>query len=1146
MNTHQVDPFQEVIALFHQGQFELAQQALNKLPIQNNSEYEKKRHVLTCAIAIRSNRAGFASEELEKIIKSYGEDAEIANLKGVAYRNDGHLEKAFEYLKEAVKKYPDSVDINHNLSVTATDLGMLEYAIQFDEKALELNPQFVEAYKNLGRIYVTRRDGDNSKRIFEKLNTIEPNSLDVLVGFGANCLIDDDPESAARYFEKALELNPQNGPSWGNLGLCYKMLGYFDKAKHCLERACAVDPKQIEHPWNLSLIELAMGDYDQGWQRYEVRFDPTRIATDRVVLPKTQVPRLQNQHSVIGKTIVLLQEQGFGDTFQFFRFAKNLKEEGASRIIAINSKELINEVKTIPWIDEVYFELMDTQMHIDYWVYPMSLPARYQIKTPEQIPCPIPYMAAWQDKYQYWHFKLKHLDAQKIKVGLVWAGRETHTNDKNRSMKLSQFEPLKKFDYAVDFISLQKGQRELDTVNNGWQIERMGSQIQDFSDSAGLLANLDLLISIDSAPVHLGGAMGMPVWVLIPYVFDFRWMIDRTDTPWYPSVKLFRQKKAKDWESVISEIEVALTGFIQQHKTRWRPKLLNVRAENMHTPRAGKDLLLHTGFDYHQKGDLQEAINLYAEVRRYEPNNADAIRNMAVIFRAANQIPQALELYEYGARLGFQDSIFYSNYANLLNQLGRDREALEQANMALSLDPTNSYALGIRADYLFNAKLWTEALEEIQKALKIAKRPELLMRATLIHLELKKISEAKLYLEEVLALTGKTLQYHLLAGHVYKDSEEYQQSLAHYDQAIALNPQHYETYMNRAVLKAHMQDYSGAEADARQSLQLDSNNAESHFNLAVYLLTQGKFQEGWQEFEWRMDHRRTAQERVRIPTLSMPMWTGQPLVDKTILIMPEQGYGDYIQFIRYAKYLKQLGAKVIAATPPALENLIKTCPWVDDIALDGQQVTYHYWVFPMSLPHLFKTTLYTIPAETPYLGSNPKSEAYWLKYLKNKGFKKGKKTLIALCWQGASVHRFDHRRSISLEKFTPLLQLKNIEFIGLVKEDGIADEYSVDNHKIINLGSAITDFSDTAAILKNLDLLISIDSAPVHLAGALNVPCWVLLDSMFDYRWLAERTDSPWYPSIKVFRKPLGKSWESVITTILSNLKNLQGKNKKS
>jgi tetratricopeptide (TPR) repeat protein len=1137
------EKFDQVVKLFQNGNIEIAAKILNEIPKQKDKNLEKRRKVLLCAIAIRSNNSSWAIEEIERIIKEFGQDLELANLKGVALRNILKLKEAFEWLKESHSKFPESIDIAHNLSVTATDLGMLDYAIEIGEKSLIMNPKFIEAYKNLGRVYVTRRDGENSRRVFSKLNEFQPNTVDVMVGMGAISLIDDDPIEAARYFEKAIEISPQNGPAWGNLGLCYKMIGLYQKAKESLVRAAEVDPQQVEHPWNLSLVELAMGDFKNGWKRYEVRFDPSRIATDRVVQPQSKVPRLLKENSVKEKTIVLLQEQGFGDTFQFFRYAKNLKDEGAAKIIAINSKELINEIKTVPWIDEVYFELMDTQTQLDYWVYPMSLPDRYDLDSLDKVPCPIPYAGVYEDKYQYWHQELRHLDSKKLKVGLVWAGRETHTNDKNRSMNLGQFESLKKFENDIEFISLQKGKRELDAVSNGWKIERLGQKIQDFADSAGVLANLDLLISIDSAPVHLGGAMGMPVWALIPQMFDFRWMIDKTDTPWYPSVRLFRQEESRNWAPVIAQVEVALREFVESKKKRWTPHVVRLEPKYLANPSAGANLWLQAAFDHHQKGELQAALTLYEEVKKYNPINSDAIRNMAVIYRSSNQIAKALELYEYGVNCELKDSIFYSNYANLLNQLGKDREAIEQANKALEYDKNNSHAIGIRANYLFESRQWPQAMEEVKRALQIIQRPEFLMKAVLISLELKDIVGAQGYLNRLLVLTGETLEYHLLAGNLYKDLQRYDEGLKHYAKALEISPKHYETYMNRAVLKAHMQDYLGAEEDAKQSIALDPNNAESHFNLALYLLAQGKFSEGWKEYEWRMDSARTAQERVRVPVLSMPMWDGQSLIDKTILIMPEQGYGDFIQFIRYAKWLKELGAKVIAATTPALEKIIQSCPWVDEIALDGQQVNYHYWTFPMSLPFQAKTTLETIPANTPYLSASEDKKNQWLEKMRSIGLKKSKKPLIALCWQGAAIHRFDHRRSVPLELFGAILKIKEFEFIGLVREEGVASSFIIGDCNLINLGADIADFSDTAAILSQVDLLISIDSAPVHLAGAMGVPCWVLLDSMFDFRWLIDREDSPWYSSVALLRKTINQDWSSVIRGLEKKL--LDWKNKR-
>ncbi len=287
-----------------------------------------------------------------------------------------------------------------------------------------------------------------------------------------------------------------------------------------------------------------MGEFKEGWEQYEARYNPKRIAPDAVKLPNTSLPMLKPTDPVHGKHIILVQEQGYGDTFQFFRFAKNLKDEGAKKLTAIVSKEMAEIIRTIPWIDEIRTEMKESMEIPDCWVFSMSLPARYAINSVDQIPAYTHYLSVDAQKKAAWNSRFEGGEKKKLRVGLVWAGRETHSNDANRSLKMENLEPLLKMHKDIEFVSLQKGSREADIANDS-RVLSCGPQLSNFADTASLLSNLDLLISVDSSPVHLAAALGMPVWTLIPSIYDFRWLVDREDSPWYPSMKLLRQKKAR-------------------------------------------------------------------------------------------------------------------------------------------------------------------------------------------------------------------------------------------------------------------------------------------------------------------------------------------------------------------------------------------------------------------------------------------------------------------------------------------------------------------------------------------------------------------------------------------------------------------------
>jgi len=686
----------EAKEFFNKKLFEESKRKLEKL---SNPTNKQKIHkdVIISAILVRSGNPDGALAliaEVEAKLQKGIQSEETINIKTVAYRAKNELDKAVNLLQEGLEVYPNSIDLAHNLSVTAADLGNLKLAEEAALLAIKINPRNIETYKNLGRIYVTNRSIDKARDVFnalENLTSIE--NVDVLVGKGAIELMQSNASSAAGLFKKALEIDDSLSAAWSNLGICYKYLGDYQNAKVCLQNAIQKDPLQIEHQWNLSLVNLALGNFVEGWSQYEVRYSPKRITPDAVKLPTTQIPMLNPSDSIVDKTVILVQEQGYGDTFQFFRFSKNLKDEGAKKIIAIVSKEMAEIVRTIPWIDEICTEIKRISEPLDFWIFSMSLPLRYKLDSEEKIPSYRQYISV--DRVNKKRFEgLLSQKLKKIRVGLVWAGRETHSNDSNRSLSFKLLEPLLEMHPDIDFVSLQKGPREVDAISDA-RITSYGANLNNFADTAALLSNLDLLISVDSSPVHLAGALGMPVWTLIPSIYDFRWMVERENSPWYPSMRLFRQKNGHSWDGVISQVKRELANLVKVQPTRWSADEYTLYPplafEN--STLAGAPFYLNCAFQYHTHGDLASAKEMYQKCLAYEPKSLDALRNLAALLRNQGELREAELLYIQGHNLGIGDPIFYTNYANLLMQLGRYNEALIQAREALRQKPQHQLAL---------------------------------------------------------------------------------------------------------------------------------------------------------------------------------------------------------------------------------------------------------------------------------------------------------------------------------------------------------------------------------------------------------------------------------------------------------------------
>jgi hypothetical protein len=363
----------------------------------------------------------------------------------------------------------------------------------------------------------------------------------------------------------------------------------------------------------------------------------------------------------------------------------------------------------------------------------------------------------------------------------------------------------------------------------------------------------------------------------------------------------------------------------------------------------------------------------------------------------------------------------------------------------------------------------------------------------------------------------------------------------HLRQALQLAPDDPSAWSNLGAVLALLHQDETAERCFRSALARDAGYATARFNLAYLLLRQGRLEEGWYCFEARDWYQRLEQH------FTCPRWAGESLADKSIVIGFEAGHGDMIQFCRYAAQLKAAGAtRITLVCHPALVRLMASLTTVDEVLSFHQHVPasgWDFWTPPMSLPYFFQTRLDTIPAAIPYLAADPAEIVRWSCQLPARGLK------VGLAWKGNPRFDNDTARSLpSLATLAPLAALTGVHFISLQKGPGEDEIAQTQGFDVLDIGSCLTDFADTAAVIASLDLVISVDTAVAHLAGSLGIPCWVLLaDRMTDWRWLAHGSESRWYPQqMRLFRQASDGNWEPVIAALASALQQWRDRSRAS
>jgi Tfp pilus assembly protein PilF len=397
----------------------------------------------------------------------------------------------------------------------------------------------------------------------------------------------------------------------------------------------------------------------------------------------------------------------------------------------------------------------------------------------------------------------------------------------------------------------------------------------------------------------------------------------------------------------------------------------------------------------------------------------------------------------------------------------------------------------------------------------------------LLHVQ-GRVDEAERYYAKAIELRPDYAVAHDNLGNIYHDRGQLAKAIESYKRALQSDPQHFSAWNNLGMGLKELSNYTEAGTCFQKSIEINSNFADAHWNAGILALLEGNLDAGWKGYEWRWKVYKTqAREFLQ------PRWRGEPFADKTILLYTEQGFGDTIQFIRYAALVKKQHAEatVVVACQKRLLNLLSSCGGIDAlVADDGQLPTFDVHAPLLSLPGIFRTDADSIPADVPYLFADEALVRSWRdKMAAVKGFR------IGINWQGREGNVDSRRRDIPLKLLTALSQIPGVQLVGLQKGSARA-ELSAVREAIFDPGEDFDTshggFMDTAAIMKNLDLVITSDTAVPHLAGALGMPVWVALPFVPDWRWLLDRNDSPWYPTMRLFRQKKAGDWRGVFEEI--------------
>jgi tetratricopeptide (TPR) repeat protein len=563
-----------------------------------------------------------------------------------------------------------------------------------------------------------------------------------------------------------------------------------------------------------------------------------------------------------------------------------------------------------------------------------------------------------------------------------------------------------------------------------------------------------------------------------------------------------------------------LLGLIEHQCSRSDRAIEHIRAA---IARNGEDPAFH-----HNLGNILrardrtiEALACYERALALAPNSVDSLYNLGNLYHELGRPEQAIAHFERALRLNPNAAELHNNLGLVLQDLDRLEEAIACYRKALALRPEaveilDNFAGALRANGELDA-----ARAFYERA--IALRPdhvESLIGLGVILREQGRPEEAVARYERALALAPDYPAIHNNLGVALVDLGLLEEAQAHYNKVLALQPDSAETHYNLGIALVGQMRHAEALASYGRALALKPDYPLAHLNRAIALLRIGEFGKGWEEYEWRFAAARYHRN------IDRPLWSGEPLDGRSILIHAEQGFGDTLQFVRYVPAVAERGGRVVLEVQEPVLRLARTVEGASQVLAAGDPLPPIDWHCPLlSLPRVFKTNLTTIPNAVPYLSVPPEALNAWAgRMAATAGLR------VGIVWAGTAVGAID------LRLLQPLWEVTGVGWFSLQAGDRCGDISLLDSVKIADLSPWLADFAETAAAVCQLDLVISVDTSVAHLAGALGRPTWILLPHASEWRWLLDREDSPWYPTVRLFRQKIPGDWTSLSREVAAAL----------
>ncbi|CAO3378228.1 tetratricopeptide repeat protein [Azospirillum argentinense] len=1022
---------------------------------------------------------------------------------GNALRAQNRRDDALRAFARAVVLAPAMAEAHTGLSDALAAAGRFDEALLHSRAALRLRPDDAKAHQALGAALERKGALESAEIAHREALRRAPDSLSALNDLGRVLLKLGRPAQAEQCFRSVLGRDPHAVEAIHNLGNALRAQGRFTQAEACYEEALAHAPDLAGASDNLAIIALLHGRLERGWEGYERRFAAGRVRPDR----RIDAPRWRGE-GLRRRRLLVWREQGIGDEILFASCYGDVIAWGGGPVTIETDPRLVSLfARSFPRAT-VRAETIDAEGRetvippdADLQVPAGSLPGllRGTLASFDQF---APWLKPDPTRTALWRERLDALGPG-LKVGIAWSSHRATPEHKSAYTTLDQWAPLFALPGVV-FVNLQYGDcaAEIATAEArfGVTIHRWDdlNLMDDVEAAAALTVNLDLVITPATAAGELAGALGVPVWR-----FGHRsWsQLGTGARPWFPSMRLFQPRPGATFDDVLAGMARRLDAM----RPAPAPALTTERVAApppASAPPADPDALLNHAILLHRAGRLDEAMAAYRAVLDLAPAHGDALHLLGLIQHQVGHHTEAEEHIMAALRTD-------PDFPTAWNHLGLVRQALDRPDQAQACFRR---AIALRPDF-------PEAMTHMGLSLK---QPD-------------RLNEAKLWHRRSIRLAPANPAAHTNLGFVCEVEGRFEAAADHYRRALALRPDSADTLNNLGTLAKMADRPALCRHFLDRALRVTPGLPLAAWNVGLLALADGDLATGWAGYERRF----SARQLQRARRIARPVWTGEPLRGRRLLVWPEQGLGDEILFASVFDDLKDSGGPVILECDPRLVPLYaRAFPWAsvraESVTPDGRErfdpPDCDLQIAAGSLPALRRDRLERFPSRPAFLGADPERAAFWRARVEALG--PGLK--VGISWRSQIVTAHREGAYTRITDWLPLLAVPGVQAVNLqygdcaaelasIEPDGVRRVHRWDDLDLKN------DLEGVAALMAALDLVVLPATAAGELAGALGVPVWRL--GSRDWTWMGSRV-RPWFPTQRLIAPYPGETSSDMVRRI--------------